>query len=596
VQLVSDNWGVTPNDGRNYVINEGLYFNVATLGNPASLTSTALNATQVTGAMPPVGSSLTVRGGPDGQGGVFSNRIFVEENDTAETLVEKFKELIDRVGASVNYDDAGNAIVYTNQTGSSAQLELLGDEWRDFLGIADEVTRGTNATLVTTPAGAPRYNGSPLTYVVDGNRITFTGSNNERLILELDTMVAVEGDDAGKSVFRRTVQNPVTGNMELSPFAPFDITDLIEEANDEIAEANANIMELFNEYNALLPVNSDDLQEMRDIAEKLSVEIERANAALEDIIQEIERYRDAFGDHVFDSDDLEDFDDLIDALSSAAQTYADRLEQARDDLAGALTELAIAETALTALNTAQATVMDSDEVDEYVDGLMADLAVRYPGVDFGTLGDDLKTEMNNAFALTDFTDMEDWVNTLTSGADARLSTAITDINDTDGLVNIWADIAEAAQGLVNNPSFVPGVGLRVAVLDYGQLKLQIGPNKNMSMDVAIPELSLRALGITHANVKTVESSQRTIEMMDRAGALLSSVQAKLGAYQNRLEHTVRSLDATSENTKAALSRVFDADIAWEIMIMTTKQIISQTGMSVMAQANARGQQFLSIMG
>ena len=59
--------------------------------------------------------------------------------------------------------------------------------------------------------------------------------------------------------------------------------------------------------------------------------------------------------------------------------------------------------------------------------------------------------------------------------------------------------------------------------------------------------------------------------------MISSVRSKLGAYQNRLEHTIANLETASENMTASLSRILDADMAEEMSKYTQQNVISQAG-------------------
>lgn len=77
--------------------------------------------------------------------------------------------------------------------------------------------------------------------------------------------------------------------------------------------------------------------------------------------------------------------------------------------------------------------------------------------------------------------------------------------------------------------------------------------------------------------------------------MISSVRSKLGAYQNRLEHTVANLSVAAENMTASLSRIQDADMAAEMSEYTQKNVIAQAGVAMLAQANQRPQQILQLL-
>ena len=133
------------------------------------------------------------------------------------------------------------------------------------------------------------------------------------------------------------------------------------------------------------------------------------------------------------------------------------------------------------------------------------------------------------------------------------------------------------------------------ILETGPLDLQIGANEGQFMEVRIPNLSPRALGITEMNLSTSEGAQKAITTVDDAITQVSSVRSNLGAYQNRLEYTISNLDTTSENMTASLSRILDADMALEMSEFTQQNVIQQAGTSMLAQANQRPQSLLQLL-
>ena len=88
---------------------------------------------------------------------------------------------------------------------------------------------------------------------------------------------------------------------------------------------------------------------------------------------------------------------------------------------------------------------------------------------------------------------------------------------------------------------------------------------------------------------------KAIDQTQSANAFISSVRARLGAYQNRLEHTANSLDATSENLTDAYSRIMHTDMAEEMTAYTNDQVLTQAGISILSQANERPQQVLQLL-
>ncbi len=143
------------------------------------------------------------------------------------------------------------------------------------------------------------------------------------------------------------------------------------------------------------------------------------------------------------------------------------------------------------------------------------------------------------------------------------------------------------------PGTIGTVNLEVA--DLGPMTLQIGANENQTMDVRIPEISSQTLYIDKVNVCTVTGADRAITSFDKAIAKVSETRSSIGAYQNRLDYTVDSLELTEENMTQALSRIEDVDMAEEMTEYTKDNILTQAATSVLAQANDLPQQVLQLL-
>lgn len=164
---------------------------------------------------------------------------------------------------------------------------------------------------------------------------------------------------------------------------------------------------------------------------------------------------------------------------------------------------------------------------------------------------------------------------------------ITDANNKKIIIDLQSG---AAAALAGGP-----VKIQLNVLDAGPLQLQVGPNEGMRMEVQIPTLTSTALGLDYVNMRTEKGASKAITLCDNAINEISAVRSKLGAYQNRLEYTIANLDTTAENTTAAYSRIEDADMAEEMAEYTQKNVISQAGVNMLAQANQRPQQVLQLL-
>ena len=123
------------------------------------------------------------------------------------------------------------------------------------------------------------------------------------------------------------------------------------------------------------------------------------------------------------------------------------------------------------------------------------------------------------------------------------------------------------------------------------LTFQIGANNGDTLALAIDGTQASTLNVAFnsanglAGVAYQSSASAVISILDVAVNVVSEDRAELGAVQNRLESTIRSLAVASENTSAANSRIADADIAQSMSEMVRTQILQQAGISVLAQAN-----------
>ncbi len=152
---------------------------------------------------------------------------------------------------------------------------------------------------------------------------------------------------------------------------------------------------------------------------------------------------------------------------------------------------------------------------------------------------------------------------------------------------------------VTPPDPLPGTstytGLKLDVTGIGAMDTQVGANEGQQLAIRIPTISLDRLGIDRTEFTTQESCRKGIGEVKNAILYVSDVRSRLGAYQNRLEHTISSLDITSENMTASYSRIMDADVAEEMIDYTTHQVVSQAATSMLAQANERPSQVLQLL-
>lgn len=146
-----------------------------------------------------------------------------------------------------------------------------------------------------------------------------------------------------------------------------------------------------------------------------------------------------------------------------------------------------------------------------------------------------------------------------------------------------------------------GPGTAYSTEDAGKLvqqsviDLQIGAEAGQHLEIELPSISCTPLGIEEVNVSTVKGASAGITAFKKATEYVSSERSRMGAYQNRLEHTIRNLDNVVENTQAAESAIRDADMALLMVAHSNSSIIAQAGQAVLAQANQSSQAVLQLI-
>ena len=135
----------------------------------------------------------------------------------------------------------------------------------------------------------------------------------------------------------------------------------------------------------------------------------------------------------------------------------------------------------------------------------------------------------------------------------------------------------------------------------GSMWFHIGANMDQRTQVFIGTMSATALGLRNVGdesimtLETPDEANRAIGTLDEALMKINKQRADLGAYQNRLEETVKGLDIGAENLQASESRIRDTDMAAEMVEFTKDQVLSQAGTAMLAQANQSSQNVLSLL-
>jgi flagellin len=173
---------------------------------------------------------------------------------------------------------------------------------------------------------------------------------------------------------------------------------------------------------------------------------------------------------------------------------------------------------------------------------------------------------------------------------------------TKGLV---VDFNKLGVKLTATSSTVAAIGTMNGLLTTSgtNCTIQIGANKSQTLDISFDDMRSSALGTdnTTNNIASVDVTSTTqsfnvrLQIVDDAIRQVSTQRAQMGAYQNRLEHTINNLGTSSENLTSAESRIRDVDMAKEISTYSKNNILSQAAQAMLAQANQQPQQVLQLL-
>ena len=175
-----------------------------------------------------------------------------------------------------------------------------------------------------------------------------------------------------------------------------------------------------------------------------------------------------------------------------------------------------------------------------------------------------------------------------------------DSNNADARTNIKTEIDALGDELVRIGDATNFNGTKLLDGSASALTFQVGASDQASESQVVVDLSSSDVGAIGTAIKALDVSSAAnaltaITTVDTNIKAVSTERAKLGAYQNRFEHTVNSLNVAVENLSASESRIRDTDMASEMMNMSRSQILSQAGTAMLAQANQAPQTALQLL-
>lgn len=177
-------------------------------------------------------------------------------------------------------------------------------------------------------------------------------------------------------------------------------------------------------------------------------------------------------------------------------------------------------------------------------------------------------------------------------------------NSESDLTALNAEFAERADEIERIAETTQFNDAKILNGDATTVKLQVGANVDEQLEVTFADMKATTLGVDSGTLSlaydtdaaTTETAiEAAIKAIDEALGDVNGTRADFGAKQNRLESTIANLGTSIENMSAANSRILDADFAAESAKMAKANVLQQAGISVLAQANARPNQVLSLL-
>lgn len=180
--------------------------------------------------------------------------------------------------------------------------------------------------------------------------------------------------------------------------------------------------------------------------------------------------------------------------------------------------------------------------------------------------------------------------TMATGAGVKLLPTGTNTGDLVLSLNTaFQSVTTVAPGAAN--------GLHFSGASSATFSFKVGTGTDVTKDVisvAIDGISGANLGINGTDITTTTTSDMASDLLGNAIDILNTSRAAIGAYQNRLEFAAANISSAVENTEAARSNLLDLDIASEMTTFTSKQILVQAGVAMLAQANQMPQDLLKL--
>ena len=180
---------------------------------------------------------------------------------------------------------------------------------------------------------------------------------------------------------------------------------------------------------------------------------------------------------------------------------------------------------------------------------------------------------------------------------------VKDVNNKEFVMDVPGNVAgttfnDTTAAKQNGKSQAAGgtaTDINQEVTDVGTMSIHVGANENQVIVLDIPKITTYTIGTDNINVMTSYTAQLSIGYVDEAINYVNSARSKLGAYENRFDHTTKNLEVSSENVTKALSAKIDTDMAEEMTEYTSQTVLTQAATSILSQANQRPSEVLQLL-
>ncbi|OOB77986.1 MAG: hypothetical protein ATN34_00730 [Epulopiscium sp. Nele67-Bin002] len=202
--------------------------------------------------------------------------------------------------------------------------------------------------------------------------------------------------------------------------------------------------------------------------------------------------------------------------------------------------------------------------------------------------------LTNSIMSTEYGNGVTYYTYLENGIDNTSSSANDNAEDADvDYLNEMAAVYSAATLSISDSD--SGYTFNESLTGSVTYDFHVGANQDQKTSIKIQAMGVIALELENVSLADKESASASLAMIDSAVEQINSQRALLGAVQNRLEHTVKNVDYTSESLQSAESSIRDTDMATEMVQLTKYNILSEASQAMISQANQNPEQVLSLL-